>query len=138
MRQLRRVNFAHRITASRPLRRAGFWQPSFFRAIRDFTNHAAKEVTLTLSRGPPTFRLRIWGSEVRIFPGAPAKLRWRCHFQEPAINHPRLKLPFSLGFSLGNFLDRQRIFSGASPSGRALGALRPEPLGRSRELSSRA
>jgi hypothetical protein len=36
--------------ASRPLRRAGSWQPSFFRAIRDFTNHALNEVTLVVAR----------------------------------------------------------------------------------------
>ena len=35
--------------ASRPLRRAGSWQPSFFMAIRDFTNHALNEVTLVVA-----------------------------------------------------------------------------------------
>jgi len=49
--------------------------------------------------------LRIWGSDVRIVPGAPAIILQVSWIFKVALNGPRLKFPFSLGFSLGNFLE---------------------------------
>src|SRR6202790_2555690 len=59
--------------ASRPLRRAVSWQPSFFRAIRDFTNHALNEVTLAVARDSnlQTTNLGVGGSN----PSGRASLR---------------------------------------------------------------
>jgi hypothetical protein len=82
------------------------------RAIRAATHAWRASLPPRHASAEQSIRLRIWGSEVRIFPGAPviSMAYWRA-----AVLISKLK----------RCLERQTFCP--SPSGRALGAWRPEP-----------
>jgi hypothetical protein len=82
---------------------------SFFRGMRDFTNDALKDGSPALSRGPQPSDYESGGLKFESS-GRAIEVVENKYIFLPYQNHPRLKIAFSLGFSLGKFFDTFRPF----------------------------